>query len=109
MARKSEAPLFRGATKSAMVLGVPLIALGYMIFPVFIGIGLSIFVGQWGYLLFFVPVVLFPIAREMTKKDDQYLHMFSLELSEKMTLGNNKVNDVYVIPPNTIREKGLIK
>ncbi|MBS9783431.1 MAG: VirB3 family type IV secretion system protein [Pasteurella sp.] len=106
--QKTEAPLFRGATKPPMIAGVPLLALGYMMLPVFIGVGLSIFIGQWGYLLFFVPVILFPIAREMTKKDDQYLKLMSLELSEKIEISSNKVNSNYVIPPKTIRRKDLI-
>ncbi len=107
--KKTTAPLFRGATKPAMIMGVPFKAFGILILPIFVGIGLSLFIGQWGYLLFFVPVISIPLVREITKQDDQYLSLIILDLLEKVqVLFNNKTGDTYVLPPRTIRKKELI-
>lgn len=109
--KKTTAPLFRGATKPAMIMGVPLTAFGYLFLPFFLGVGASIVVGRIGYLLFLIPIIGIPILREITKQDDQYLRLLTLTLNDKMSLFNNKANKdgYYVIPAKSIRNKGLIE
>lgn len=105
-----QAPLFRGATKSAMIFGVPLIPLVAFATPV---IGLTGFFWRLiGYpSLLGIPLLLlgFFIMREMSKRDDQYLSMWLIELQERGMLSQNRSkNRIVLIPPTPLRGKRFI-
>ncbi|SUO96188.1 VirB3 family type IV secretion system protein [Suttonella ornithocola] len=104
-----EAPLFRGATKPVMFIGVPINALVLAVLPCLI---LMILVwGQLGLkaLVFLFPAALaIPIMRQITKQDDQYLNMWFLQLREFNWLRKNKLNSISVIPPRAFRHSKFI-
>ena len=102
--RKTQAPLFRGATKPTLFMGIPLTAFLMVSLPVFIGgMFLSFFIGYYGYLLWLFPIIALPIMRELTKRDDQYLRMLGLNYREKILMTNNRFQDLFFIPPKKSR------
>ena len=103
---KEYATIFRGATRPPMFLGVPLTAFIMAVLPAAVGaMFLSLFIGDWAYLLFLIPVIAYFPMREMTKRDDQYLRAFGLNLREKVWLSQNRVGNVFFVPPKPLRFK----
>lgn len=106
-----EAPLFRGATKPAMLFGVPTRALIafeaplILLIPV-IAANSSIW---WAVLLLIPALLILLVLRDMSKRDEQYLLIWLLEVKEKRQWLNwlffrrNRLRSSYVIPPRPFR------
>lgn len=107
-----KAPVFRGATKQAMIFGVPLIPLVAFCTPV---LALSMFVYQFIggiYAMMTLVSMIFIVIfmREQTKIDDQRLNFFLANLREKGWLTKNKGDSsIYYIPPTPLKNKNFIR
>jgi hypothetical protein len=103
---KATAPLFRGATRPTLLLGVPLVAFVVVTVPVVsASMFLSLFFDRLAYILLLIPIPALIVMRELTKRDDQYLRMAGFQRREQLWLLPNKVRDVYYLPPKPIRHK----
>ncbi len=105
------APLFRGATKPVMFIGIPINALVLTVLPC-----LLLMIIAWEkfglYAIACLTPAIFaiPVMRQMTKQDDQYLTMWLLELKERGSwTSKNLLGDVAVIPPKPLRHRRHIK
>lgn len=110
MQERLEAPLFRGATKPVMFIGVPLNALVVAVLPSILAMMLT-----WDFFGFLAALFLCPAAlaiivmRQKTKQDDQYLNMWLLDLQEKGWLQANRLDDVFVVPAKALRHKRFME
>lgn len=102
------APLFKGATRPAMVLGVPTEAFVKVLSPFFLLFIILYPFGMRVFLLFIPLVVLHLIMRDLTKRDNQYMQMFFLQVNEIGMLGNNRVRGVKILPPQPISKSSLL-
>lgn len=105
------APLFRGATKSAMLFGVPLVPLVAFAVPIIACamVTWQIF-GLPAGLLLIVLLVGVIAMREMSKRDDQYLNMFLLDLREKGVMRLNRLHGtkIFAIPPQAFPSAAFV-
>lgn len=106
-----QAPLFRGATKPVMSFGVPQVPLVLLGLPCLIGMIITTFlVGPLG-LLWVIPLIIgHQFMKEITKRDDQYLNMWVLELRENLRMMRNRRKDkIALIPPTPMRSAKFLK
>lgn len=106
---KLSAPLFKGATRPAMLFGVPMEVMIKVLSPFFL---LAIFtfpLFELASFLFLIPFIFcYAIMRDLTKRDNQYMQMWFMELAEKTALKFNRAeNGVRVLPPLPIRYSSL--
>ena len=100
---KATAPLFRGATRPNLLLGVPLMAFVVVTIPVAsASMFLSLFFDRLAYILLLFPIPALIVMRELTKRDDQYLRMAGFQRREQLWLLPNKV---YYLPHKPLRHK----
>ena len=111
MSTKLEAPLFRGATKPVMFFGIPINALLLVTAPPLLIFFLFYVVLGYASVILLVPVLAgIPIMRQITKKDDQFLNMWTLEIQERLTWKRrNRTGNLTVIPPCALRHQRFIK
>ena len=101
-------PLFKGATRPAMVFGVPtevfikVLSPFFLLFIIFYPLGMQVF------LLFIPLIALHLMMRDLTKRDNQYMQMYFLHLQELYTLHNNRTRGVRILPPRPISKSSLI-
>ena len=103
--------IFRGATKPVMFFGVPLSAIVYVFIPFALLFLTALNFG--GFLYAFISLLplaaIIPIMREMTKRDDQYLKMFGIELRDKFKCSKNRLDNLIVLPAKTLRDKRFMR
>lgn len=102
------APLFRAATKPAMMFGVPTKALIAFEAPLALPIPVIAAFSSvwWAALLLFPALLILLMLRDMSKRDEQYLLMWLLEVKEKwhwLFMRRNRIRQNSVIPPRPLR------
>lgn len=113
-----QSPFFRGATKPAMLLGVPTNELIMYEFPLIILVATLWPLISYRALLIFIPMfVLWFVMYEVTKKDEHYLKMAVFESREFFWLWNNRnrlwnrspkiSGKISAVPPQPLRELGI--
>lgn len=108
MADPLTAPLFRGATRPPMMFGVPTEVLLKVMSPVILlAIVLWPLIKFWALLLAVPVVVGTIIMRDLTKRDDQYLAMQFIQLKQSSQLINNRIQDIRVLPPRSIKKESI--
>ena len=103
--------IFRGATKPVMFLGVPLSAMVYVFIPFALLFLTALNFG--GFLYAFISLLplcaIIPVMREMTKRDDQYLRMFGIEIRDKLKCSKNRLDDLIILPAKELRDKRFMR
>jgi len=91
--------MFRGCTRPAMFLGVPVV-------PFFAGVGAVLLITVWSrnyFLLSLVPVVIF-VLRTMAKRDEMIFRLMGLQLQFRLRARNIGQHDgMWVFSPNEYR------
>jgi virB3 len=60
-------------------------------------------------LLFAIPVIVSGwIMRDYTKRDDQYMVIWFMDVTERLRLAQNKLRNVTMIPPYPLPHRGFI-
>ena len=107
------APLFRGATKPAMLFGIPLAPLILMVTPfLLLTVILWTSKGLVALLCLIPAVLLVFVMRDMSKKDEHFLLMFLLDMQERhVWLGfrRNALRRMTIIPPRPLRGTRFIQ
>lgn len=83
-------PLFKGCTRPAMIMGVPMVPLLAVSVMCFLpGMWILIFIGQVGLILIFgvLPINIW-LLREITKKDDHRLNQLILRITLRLRQSN---------------------
>ncbi len=108
-AGRDVAPLFRGATKPAMFFGVPTEALLKVESPIILGAAALWPILHFYSIFFAIPVVIsVMIMRDLTKRDDQFLGMWFIDVRERAMLARNRLNGIKIIPPRPLPSKEFI-
>ena len=93
-------PMFRGCTRPAMFLGVP-------VTPFFAGVGAVLLITVWSrnyFLLALVPVVI-AVLRMMAKRDEMIFRLMGLKLQFRLRTRNIAQHDgMWVYSPNEYRK-----
>jgi type IV secretion system protein VirB3 len=93
--------MFRGCTRPAMFLGVP-------VMPFFAGVGAVLLITVWSrnyFLIAFIPVVIF-IMRAMAKRDEMIFRLMGLKLQFRLRTRNIRDHGgMWVYSPNEYRKR----
>ncbi|WP_298642398.1 VirB3 family type IV secretion system protein [uncultured Cardiobacterium sp.] len=109
MNEEAAAPLFRGATRPVMFFGLPteillkveapLILLAAALWPLL----------HFYSLLFAIPVIVSGwMMRDYTKRDDQYMVIWFMEVIERFRFAQNKLRNLTVLPPYPLPHRGFM-
>ena len=108
-AGRDVAPLFRGATKPAMFFGVPTEALLKVESPIILGAAALWPLLHFYTIFFAIPVIIsVMVMRDLTKRDDQFLGMWFIDVRERALLARNRWHNVKIIPPRPLSSKEFI-
>ncbi|MGN0858381.1 MAG: VirB3 family type IV secretion system protein [Stenotrophomonas sp.] len=92
--------MFRGCTRPAMFLGVPVV-------PFFVGVGTVLLIMVWSrnyFLITLIPVVIM-VMRAMAKRDEMIFRLLGLKLQFRMRTRNIPGNGgMWVYSPNDLRK-----
>lgn len=105
--------IFRGATKPTMLFGVPMLALGVAFFPfALIGMWVLMIFGFGAFFIALSPfIVVYIVMRDETKKDDQQLKMYGMNIKEMLLTRKNRLmamhyktpQKIVIVPPKPMR------
>lgn len=109
MSDKTAAPLFRGATRPVMFFGVPTEILLKVEAPIILLAAALWPLLHFYSLLFAIPVIVSGwMMRDYTKRDDQYMVIWFMEVIERFRFAQNKLRNLTVLPPYPLPHRGFM-